>query len=98
MTMAEHAAENPAAYRRTAEAVISNAIEDFNAPLVGYTPIIRRAVEAGAFLLERTDAIVPFWFRLADIDLPTFRSGRHAAALRARLAAWRQLESQHEAV
>jgi len=95
----EHAAANPAAYRRTAEAVLMNALEDLNAPLSDDLPVIYRALAAGAFLFERTDRIVPFWFGLAGVDLRAFRESRHAAILRARFAAWRQLDARrHEEV
>jgi len=58
-------------YQRLAREVIQRAVQDV-LHRRDSTPAWA-ASDAADFLLRRTDSVVQFWFRLADIDLDWFR-------------------------
>jgi len=78
--------------QRLAQAVIAKAIQEFTlsrkyAYKVGPLRQLRIAIDAGAFLFERTDVVARHWFALAGIERPSAAvSAKHLARL-ARLRA-----------
>ena len=69
-------------YHRLAIGLITRALRDFGGldtddDSIDVLGRIRRQIDAGAFLFERTDALIPFWFHWAGIDPAAVRATTH---------------------
>jgi hypothetical protein len=93
-----------AAYVKLAQGVVGAAVREFLAEpspsLLGpeRLTVLTHAIQAGEFLLERTDRITQYWFALMGADLVALRSSRQMTAPHQRLADLRSRATAMQAV